>query len=171
MDPNVLFNVDDTTNEYEHQFGLIRPGKVPTTPIVWPIQRSGQTKIQQNKVSAKQKALSTLTSVGPGQPPVLPRTTPATVSKVRVILRPVTGGQKPVVVQFTHPPQDQYFSGARVYLKKAGQQPTLVASGSKSPLTFNVPVNHAPHSIYVTSVSNLGETDISTSPSHPVRLY
>jgi hypothetical protein len=171
MDPSILFNAEETTSEYSRQFGQIHPGAIPVTPIVWPIQRSSQTKIQQNKNSAKPTSLSTLATTGPGQSPVAPRTTPPTVSKVRVVLRPAVNGMKQVLIQFTHPSENPYFSGARVYLKKAGTQPTIVASGSKSPLTFNAPVNHAPHSIYVTSVSNLGETDISTSPSHPVRLY
>jgi hypothetical protein len=169
MDPNVLFNVDDTTNEYEHQFGLIRPGIVPTTPIVWPIQRSSQTKIQQGKSNATPLSASTLATVGPAQSPVAPRTTPQPVSKVRVIKRPVPSGYQ-ITVQFTHPFGDQHFQGASVYLRRSGTQPAQVSSGAKSPLTFTVAKNSAPHSIYVTSFGPFGETNVLTSPSHPVHI-
>jgi hypothetical protein len=89
---------------------------------------------------------------------------------VRVVTRAPINGQKTVTVQFIHPGGDPYFSGANVYLKKANGQPTLVAGGAKSPLTFNVPVNNAPHSVHVTSVGNWGETDVLTSPSRRVHL-
>jgi hypothetical protein len=145
------------------------PGYVPTSPVIWPADRHQSNQIQQTKGSAKPQASFVLPTTQPSQSSVQPRTTPQPVSSVRVILRPAPG-QKAVTVQFNHPPGDQYFSGANVYLRRAGQQPTLVASGAKSPLTFTVPNNNAPHSIFVTSVGNWGETNILTSPSTPVRL-
>lgn len=164
-----IFNEEEKSS-YDLQFGPIRPGMIPKTPILWPVLRDSQTKIQQNKSSAKPTSLSTLPTTLPSQSPVRARTTPQNVSKVRVVSRQAVNGQKPITVQFTHPNGDPYFAGANVYLKRAGQEPTLVASGTKSPLTFNTPLSAAPHSIYVTSYGNLGETEITTSPSHPVRL-
>ena len=149
--------------------GGIHPGDIPKTPVVWPADRHQSNQIQQTKGSAKPQAAFVLPTTQPNQSSVAPRTTPAPVSAVRVVLRPATGG-KLVTVQFNHPSGDPYFASANVYLKRAGQQPTLVASGAKSPLTFTTPLHHAPHSIYVTSVGNWGETNVLTSPSHPVRL-
>jgi len=156
-------------SQYALQFGSIHPGVIPKTPILWPVSQTNANKIQQTKGSAKPLSLSTLPTTQPNQSPVEARTTPKTVSNVRVITRPSSGGRT-VTIQFNHPPGDKYFSGANVYLKKAGQQPSLVASGAKSPLTFTAAASEAPHSIFVTSVSNWGETNISKSPSHPVRL-
>jgi len=149
--------------------GRVFPGVIPATPILWPAPRHQSNQIQQTKGSAKPRASFVLPTTQPNQSAVAPRTTPAPVSDVRIVLRH-NGAAKNVTVQFNHPSGDPYFAGANVYLKRAGQQPTLVASGAKSPLTFSVGVNHAPHSIYVTSVGNWGETDVLTSPSHPVRL-
>ena len=145
------------------------PGAIPKTPILWPADQHKSNQIQQTKGSAKPQASFVLPTTQPNQPAVQPRTTPAPVSRVRVILRHGVG-QKNVTVQFNHPAGDPYFAGANVYLRRAGQQPTLVASGAKSPLTFTTPNHAAPHSIYVTSVGNWGETNVLTSPSHPVRL-
>lgn len=147
----------------------IHPGVIPSQPIIWPADRHASNQIQQTKGSATPQASFVLPSVSVSQSRVPPRTTPAQVSHVRVIRRNV-GTQKSVTVQFNHPSGDPYFSGANVYLRKANGQPTLVASGAKSPLNFQVPSNAAPHSIFVTSVGNWGETDILTSPSAPVRL-
>ena len=156
-------------SQYALQFGQIRPGEIPKTPILWPVNQRAANQIQQTKGSAKPLSLSTLPTTQPNQSPVESRTTPKTVSNVRVITRPSNGGRT-VTVQFNHPPGSQYFSGANVYLKKAGQQPSLVASGAKSPLTFTAAASEAPHSIFVTSVSNWGETNIGKSPSRPLRL-
>ena len=145
------------------------PGSIPVTPIIWPEARHKSNQIQQTKGSAKPQASFVLPTTQPNQSSVAPRTTPAPVSNVRVVLRPSTG-QKNVVVQFNHPAGDPYFAGANVYLRRAGQQPTLVASGAKSPLTFITPNHAAPHALYVTSYGNWGETNVLTSPSHPVRL-
>lgn len=149
--------------------GPIYPGAIPTTSIIWPTNAHRSNQIQQTKGSAKPQAQFTLPTTQPNASAVPARTTPAHVSNVRVVLRP-NGQSKNVTVQFNHPPGDQYFSSANVYLRRAGQQSTLVASGAKSPLTFSVANNHAPHSIYVTSCGNWGETNVLTSPSHPVRL-
>jgi proteasome lid subunit RPN8/RPN11 len=145
------------------------PGRNPSSPVVWPADRHQSNQIQQTKGSAKPQASFVLPTTQPNQSSVQPRTTPAPVSKVRVVLRP-SPGQKVVTVQFNHPSGDPYFSGANVYLQRARQQPVLVASGAKSPLNFTVSTNNAPHSIFVTSVGNWGETNILTSPSVPVRL-
>jgi hypothetical protein len=143
---------------------------IPSTPIIWPANNHQSNQIQQTKGSAKPQASFVLPTVQPNQSSVQPRTTPAHVSNVRAVTRNV-GGQKNITVQFAHPSGDPYFSGAKVYLKKSGQQPVLVASGTQSPLTFTATNDAAPHSIFVTSVGNWGETDVSTSPSVPVRLF
>lgn len=147
----------------------VHPGHIPTTPIIWPANSHKGNQIQQTKGSAKPQASFVLPTTQPNQSSVPPRTTPQPVSNVRVVLRPSTG-QKQVTVQFNHPSGDPYFQGANVYLRRAGQQPVQVASGAKSPLTFNVANNSAPHAIYVTSAGNWGETNVLTAPSHPVRL-
>jgi hypothetical protein len=143
---------------------------IPTSPVIWPADQHQSNQIQQTKGSAKPQASFVLPTVQPSQSSVAPRTTPAPVAQVRVILRPNGATQKNVTVQFNHPPGNQYFAGANVYLKRANQQPVLVASGAKSPLTFTADRHPAPHAVYVTSSGNWGETDVATSPSHPVRL-
>jgi hypothetical protein len=147
----------------------VYPGAVPSTPILWPAVQHPSNQIQQTKGSAKPQATGVLPTTQPNQSTVAPRTTPAPVSNVRVVARS-NGTQKNLTVQFSHPSGDPYFSGANVYLRRAGQQPTLVASGAKSPLTFTANNNSAAHSIFVTSVGNWGETDVLTSPSVPVKL-
>jgi hypothetical protein len=146
------------------------PGAIPSTPIVWPAPRNTENKIQQTKGSAKPQTFNVLPTTQPNASAVPPRTTPKHVSDVRVVTRPPINGMKTVTVQFIHPGGDPYFAGANVYLKRARGQPTLVAGGAKSPLTFTVPVNTAPHSVHVSSVGNWGETDVITSPSRRVHL-
>lgn len=145
------------------------PGSIPSTPIIWPAPRHASNQIQQTKGSAKPFTANVRPTVQPGQSAVSPRTTPSHVMNVRVVTKPAVAGMKTVTVQFTHP-GDPYFSGANVYLKRAGGQPTQVAGGAKSPLTFTVPVSNAAHAIFVSSVGNWGETDIESSPSRHVRL-
>jgi hypothetical protein len=145
------------------------PGHIPTTPIIWPAPRHVSNQVQQTKGSAKPQAANVLPTTQPSVSAVAPRTTPKNVSQVRVVTRRPIAGQKTVTVQFTHP-GDPYFSGANVYLRRAGQQPTLVAGGAQSPISFTVPVNAAAHTVHVTSVGNWGETDILTSPAHHVHL-
>jgi len=147
----------------------VHAGAIPKTPIIWPAPQHKSNQIQQTKGSAKPQAAFVLPTTQPNASSVAPRTTPQHVSNVRLVLRS-NAGQKHVTVQFNHPSGDPYFAGANVYLRRAGQQPTLVAAGAKSPLTFSVPNNPAPHSVYVSSSGNWGETAILTSPSHPVRL-
>jgi len=154
----------------ENDPNTIHPGVVPSSPIIWPADQHQSNQIQQTKGSAKPQASFVLPTVQPSQSSVAPRTTPNPVAQVRVVLRNNGAAQKNVTVQFNHPPGDQYFAGANVYLKRANQQPVLVASGAKSPITFATGKSAAPHAIYVTSQGNWGETDVATSPSHPVRL-
>jgi hypothetical protein len=92
------------------------------------------------------------------------------VSNVRVVSQAAVAGNKTITVQFSHPSGDPHFQGASVYLRRADGQPTQVASGAKSPLTFTVPVNQAAHVVHVTSWGPGGESNVLTSPSHPVRL-
>lgn len=146
------------------------PGAIPSTPIIWPAPRHVSNQVQQVKGSAKPLTANVLPTTQPSQSSVAPRTTPQPVSHVRIVTRPAVSGQKTVTVQFNHPGGDPYFSGANVYLKRAGKLPNLVGGGAQSPITFTVPVHDAPHVVHVTSVGNWGETDILTSPSHPVRL-
>lgn len=146
------------------------PGSIPKTPIVWPAPRHKSNQIQQTKGSAKPQAANVLPTTQPNQSSVAPRTTPKNVSHIRIITRKAVNGQKTVMVQFNHPSGDPYFAGANVYLRRAGQQPALVGGGAQSPITFTVPVHAAPHAVYVTSTGNWGETDVLTSPSHPVRI-
>jgi hypothetical protein len=148
------------------------PGAIPVTPVIWPAPQHRTNQIQQTKASAKPQSSFVLPTTQPSASIVPPRTTPQHVSNVRVVARPAVNGQKTITVQFNHPSGDPHFQGASVYLKKAGpaQQPTQVASGNKSPLSFTVPVSTAPHAIHVTSWGNWGETNVLTSPSHPVRL-
>jgi hypothetical protein len=145
------------------------PGHTPTNRIVWPAARHQVNQIEQTKITAKAQANAVQPSTQPSRPVVPARTTPQTVSGIRIILRSASG-QKTVTVQFAHPSGDPYFGGAKVYLRRAGQQPVLVAGGSESPLTFTVDNHPAPHSIYVTSVGSWGETPVLQSPSRPVRL-
>lgn len=145
------------------------PAAVPSQPVIWAENRHQGNQIQQTKGSAKPQITSVIPTTQPAQSAVPPRTTPSPVSSVRIVRRN-SGTNRVVTVQFNHPTDNPYFSGANVYLKKANGQPTLVASGSKSPLAFTVASNSAPHSVFVSSVGNWGETDINSSPSAPVRL-
>ena len=146
------------------------PGDNPISPVVWPAPRQVVQQVQQTKINAQPQSTFALPTTQPSTAVVPPRNTPANVTHVRVVARAAVQGQKTMVVQFNHPSNDPYFQGASVYLKKAGGQPTQVASGAKSPLTFTVPVNVAPHALHVTSFGPAGETNILTSPGHPVRL-
>lgn len=147
-----------------------RPGADPSTTVTWPAGRHVRNQTQQIKGSAKPQAEAVLPTTQPSQPTVAPKTTPKSVSQVRVVSRAPVNGQKTLTVQFNHPPSDPYFAGVNIYLRRTGQQPTLVAGGAKSPVTLTVPTHAASHAIFVTSVGNWGETDVLTSPSHPVSL-
>jgi hypothetical protein len=151
-----------------------QPGHVPSAPIIWPALRNSPTenRINTAQISAKPLQTSVQPTNQPNQATVTPKTTPRMVSNVRVVTRSAVNGSKTVTVQFTHPGNDPYFAGARVYLRQAGQnkQPSLIAGGAASPLTFTVPVNQAPHVLHISSYSNWGETPVLTSPSAPVRL-
>lgn len=149
---------------------LAHPGANPVTPVIWPAERQQSQQIQQTKGSATPQSQFALPSTQPSVSVVAPGTTPAQVSHVRVISRKAVDGQKPLTVQFNHPTGNPYFAGVNVYLRRAGQQPTLVAGGAQSPVHFSVPTHAAPHAIYVTSRGNWGETAVTSSPSHPVRL-
>lgn len=154
------------------QIEFPHPGFVPAAPVIWPEPRQRANQIQQTKSSAKPQQTSVQPTTQPNQATVTPRTTPKMVSNVRVVTRPPVNGQKTVIVQFTHPGNDPYFAGARIYLRQAGQghQPALVAGGASSPLTFTVPTHQAPHVLHVTSVGQWGETVVSQSPASAVRL-
>jgi hypothetical protein len=132
--------------------------------------RHTTNQIQQTKGSAKPLTQNVLPTTQPSASSVSPRTTPATVSRIRVVTKPPVNGQKQVTVQFTHPHNDPYFAGANIYLRQGQKQPVLVASGAQSPLTFNAPQTNAPHAVYVTSLGNWGETAVLKAPSRHVRL-
>ena len=149
---------------------FFHPGSIPSTPIIWPAPRHVSNQVQQTKSSAKPQVATVLPTTQPSQSSVPPRTTPQQVSGIRIVTRRAVNGQKTVTVAFRHPPGDQYFAGANVYLRRANGQPTLVAGGAKSPLTFTAPVNNGAHVVHVTSMGNWGETNVLTSPSHHVRL-
>jgi hypothetical protein len=146
------------------------PGAIPTSEIVWPSPQHTVNKIQQTKTSAIPQSANVLKTVQPAAASVPPRTTPAPVSNVRVVTRPAVNGSKNIIVQFQHPHGDPHFQGATVYLKKANGQPTIVASGAKSPLTFTAPVSDAAHAVFVSSDGNWGSTNVLTSPSRRVSL-
>lgn len=147
------------------------PGSIPATPVIWPADRHQTNQIAQIKSTAKPQSAFALPTTQPSASVVAPRTTPRPVSNVRVVTTPAVNGQKTVTVQFAHPGGDPHFQGASVYLKKGSdEQPTQVASGAKSPLTFTVPVNQASHSVHVTSWGPAGETNVLTAPSHPILL-
>ncbi len=146
------------------------PGSVPATPIIWPADRQKSQQIQQTKGSATPQSQFALPSTQPSTAVVAPRTTPPNVQNVRVVTRKAVGGNKQLTVQFNHPNGSPYFQGANVYLRKAGQQPTLIGGGAQSPIHVTVPTHQAPHAIYVTSFGPWGETNLLTSPSHPVKL-
>jgi hypothetical protein len=154
------------------QIEFPHPGFIPSKPIIWPDPGQRRNQVQQTKISAKPFQTAVQPTTQPNQATVTPRTTPQMVSNVRVVTRAAVNGQKTVIVQFTHPGNDPYFAGARVYIRQAGQnkQPSLVAGGGASPLTFTVPVNQAPHVLHVTSYGQWGETPVTQSPAKPVRL-
>ena len=154
------------------QVDFPHPGFTPSQPIIWPALGQRRNQVQQTKISAKPFQTSVQPTTQPNQATVVPQTTPKMVSNVRVVTRAAVNGVKQIIVQFTHPGNDPYFAGARVYLRQAGQgkQPSLVAGGASSPLTFTVPVNQAPHVLHVTSVGQWGETPVLQSPSGSVRL-
>jgi hypothetical protein len=159
-------------NKIEDQPRSAHPGAIPTSPVIWPAPQHRTNQIQQTKSSATPQSTFVLPTTQPSASIVPPRTTPQHVSGVRVISRPAVNGQKTITVQFNHPSGDPHFQGASVYLKKAGpgQQPSQVASGNKSPLSFTVPTSAAPHAVHVTSWGPWGETNVLGSPSHHVRL-
>lgn len=147
---------------------IVYPGKIPSTPIIWPSNQHRENQIQQTKATATPQSANVLPTTQPSASAVAPRTTPPAVSRVRVATR-LNGSSKTITVQFNHP-GSVYFQGASVYLKKGNGQPVQVASGAKSPLTFTVARTAAPHTIHVTSFGPGGETNVLTSPSTRVRL-
>jgi hypothetical protein len=161
-------------SDFAARFAGVRPGAVPSTPIVWPSDQHVPNQIQQVKANAPAQVPFAIPTNQPGRPVVAPRTTPGMVKNVRVITRQVTtpDGQtkKQVTVAFTHPPNDPYFAGANIYLHKSGAEPVLVASGAKSPLQFVTDASSVPHAVHVTSVGNQGETDVMKSPAAPLSL-
>jgi hypothetical protein len=147
------------------------PGQVPSTSIVWPQPRHVSNQIQQIKGNAKSPSANVIPSTQPSVSSVPSRTTPAPVSNVRVVLQKTSGGsQRKVTVQFNHPPGDGYFAGATVYLKRPNAEPTIVAQGASSPLTFTTPPHSAPHSVVVVSNGQWGSTAINSSPSARLSL-
>jgi hypothetical protein len=147
------------------------PGSIPTTPVIWPAPHHVANQVQQTKATATPQSLFALPTTQPSASVVPPRTTPRAVSNVRVVSQAAVAGNKTITVQFAHPSGDPHFQGASVYLKRGNDgQPTQVASGAKSPLTFTVPVNQASHSVHVTSWGPAGETNVLTAPSHPILL-
>jgi hypothetical protein len=168
-----LLGEAEEADAFAATFSGLRPGGLPTTPLVWPVDSHVPTQIQQIKGSAPAQQSNVFPTTQPSRPTVAPKTTPGMVSNVRVLTKTVQteyGEKKQVTVQFTHPPNDNYFTGANVYLHKKGAQPTVVASGSKSPLQFTTDISSAPHVVRVTSVGNWGETNVLSSPSAPVSL-
>jgi hypothetical protein len=168
-----LLGESEEADAFANTFSGLRPGGLPTTPIVWPVDSHVPTQIQQIKGTAPAQQSSVFPTTQPSRPTVAPKTTPGMVSNVRVLTKTVQteyGEKKQVTVQFTHPPNDPYFTGANVYLHQKGAQPALVTSGAKSPLQFTTDLSSAPHVIHVTSVGNWGETDVLTSPSAHVSL-
>jgi hypothetical protein len=158
------------TKESEIIRAVVHPGANTISPVIWPADRQKSQQIEQTKVTARPQAVFALPTTQPATAVVAPRTTPPAVTNVRVVTRKAIAGQKTVTIQFTHPSNSPYFQGASVYLKRAGGQPTQVASGNKSPLSFTVPVNVASHAIHVTSYGPSGEGNVITAPSAPVRL-
>ena len=161
---------DDSLLRWKPEPDNSHPKSTPWDPITWPSGQHQSNQIQQIKGTSKAQSPQPTPSTQPSVPTVPARTTPRKVSGVRVVLQAAGTGQKKVVVQFAHPSGDPYFTGANVYLKKANGQPVLVTGGKASPLTFTIARNASPHSLFVTSVGNQGETEILSSPSAPVHL-
>lgn len=145
------------------------PGNIPSTPLIWPAASHSSNQIQQTKSRATPQTANVIPTTQPAASSVAPRTTPAHVSRVRVVSK-VVGTQKTFTIKFTHPAGDPHYQGSTVYLKRGKEQPTQVASGAKSPLTFTVAKSAAPHAIFVSSWGPWGETNVLTSPSARVRL-
>jgi hypothetical protein len=145
------------------------PGETPSSPILWPVVRGVSNTVQQTKTRATPQSANVLPTTQPAAASVPSRTTPAHVSRIRIVSK-VVGASKQITVRFAHPPGDSHYQGSTVYLKRGTGQPTQVASGAQSPLTFTVAKSAAPHSIFVSSWGPWGETNPRTSPSARVRL-
>src|SRR5690348_1160459 len=159
--------------DFAARFAGVRPGAVPSTPIVWPTDQHAPNQISQIKSISPAQTTFAIPTNQPGRPVVPSKTTPNMVSNVRVTTKQIstpTGTRKQVTVAFTHPPNDPYFAGANIYLHKSGAEPVLVASGAKSPLQFVTDASSVPHAVHVTSVGNQGETDVMKSPASPLSL-
>src|SRR5690348_299846 len=159
--------------DFAARFAGVRPGAVPSTPIVWPTDQHAPNQISQIKSISPAQTTFAIPTNQPGRPVVPSKTTPNMVSNVRVTTKQIstpTGTKKQVTVQFTHPPNDPYFAGANIYLHKSGNEPVLVASGAKSPLQFVTDASSVPHAVHVTSVGNQGETDVLKSPAAALSL-
>lgn len=144
------------------------PGETPTSPILWPVLRGTANQVQQTKTRATPQIANVLPTTQPSASSVPPRTTPAHVSRIRVVSKTV-GNQRTFTVGFAHPPGDPHYQGSTVYLKQGKGQPTQVASGAKSPLTFTMTKSAAPHAIFITSDANWGSTNVLTSPSARIK--
>lgn len=94
---------------------------------------------------------------------------PKTLSNVSVTVKKV-GTQRRVTVAFIGNPNDVYFTHAEVYLQIGQSNPSLVAQGSSSPLSFTVSSTNTPAVVIVVSSGNWGRTEISSSPSASLTL-
>lgn len=94
---------------------------------------------------------------------------PKVVSNVRATVKP-NGSQRQVVVTFAQNANDPYFTTALVYLRLGSGQPSVVAQGSLSPLSFTVSKTKLPASIVVCSSGNWGSTPVDASPATGVNL-
>lgn len=94
---------------------------------------------------------------------------PKTVSNVQAVAKSV-GTSRQVTVTFAQNANDPYFTTALVYLKLGTGQPTVVAQGPTSPLTFTVTKTKSPATVIVVSAGNWGSTAVQNSPATSLSL-
>lgn len=141
------------------------PNVVKVEPIHWPTE--SEDRIQQTKTGSKPQVQ---TLPGTARPRVNARTVPRPVNNVRINRAQAGANQHKVTVSFIQHPSDIYFQRVAVYLKQGNGEPTQVAGGSTSPISFTTNKTSAPSQVMVQSVGAWGATPIHRAPSHIVHL-
>jgi hypothetical protein len=146
-----------------------------TTPRLGPLAddpfREGRpvlgfaAKIRQVQASSQPLQLSPV--VGRVHSPSINTPQPVTIAGVTST---VVGTTKSVKIHFLNNPSDSNFVRVHVHLRLGTGQPTIIASGTSSPITVIVPRTVAPATIFLQAEGNWGPHPLQNSPSRALSL-
>jgi hypothetical protein len=122
-------------------------------------------KIRQLQASSQPLQLSTV--VGRIHSPSINTPKPVTIAGVTSTL---VGTTKAIKIHFLNNPSDPNFVRVHVHLRLGSGQPTIVASGTSSPITLTLPRTIAPATIFLQAEGNWGPHPLQNSPSRALSL-